>query len=206
MAMDTDRPAAPPPRDDAPAGSEQRRTASQAAPRDRRHAGRAILRPEAGTGSRHPQTPRWPAAGTATPLRTTAKQRGGVTGKGFLPGRSGNAGDRPGGDGLMRKRLLASFHQNEAAAMAAMARVGQSALRAGHVETAGQARGRAHQGRGQGRSPSDPVYPGDDRRGPPPGSRRLPRRGGETDYRAGCERPWRVGGGATMNGRSRGPD
>ena len=50
----TDRPA-PPPRDDAPAGSEQRRTASQAAPRDRRHAGRAILRPEAGTGSRHPR-------------------------------------------------------------------------------------------------------------------------------------------------------
>ena len=122
MAMDTDRPAAPPPRDDAPAGSEQRRTASQAAPRDRRHAGRAIIRPEAGTGSRHPQTPRWPAAGTATPLRTTAKQRGGVTGKGFLPGRSGNAGGRPGGDGLMRKRLLESFQQNEAAAMAAMAR------------------------------------------------------------------------------------
>jgi hypothetical protein len=28
-------------------------------------------------------------------LRTTPKQRGGVTGKGFLPGRSGNAGGRP---------------------------------------------------------------------------------------------------------------
>src|SRR2546426_12678444 len=28
-------------------------------------------------------------------LRTTPKQRGGVTGKGFLPGHSGNAGGRP---------------------------------------------------------------------------------------------------------------
>ena len=28
-------------------------------------------------------------------MRTTPKQRGGVTGKGFLPGRSGNAGGRP---------------------------------------------------------------------------------------------------------------
>ncbi|MBE3073036.1 MAG: hypothetical protein IMZ67_08680 [Acidobacteria bacterium] len=32
---------------------------------------------------------------TATALRTTRKQRGGVTGKGFLPGRSGNPGGRP---------------------------------------------------------------------------------------------------------------
>ena len=74
MAMDTDRPAAPLPRDDAPAGSEQRRTASQAAPRDRRHAGRVIIRPEADTGSRQPQTPRWPATGTATPLRAATKE------------------------------------------------------------------------------------------------------------------------------------
>ena len=28
-------------------------------------------------------------------MRTTSKQRGGVTGKGFLPGRSGNPGGRP---------------------------------------------------------------------------------------------------------------
>lgn len=56
------------------------------------------------------------------PLRATPKQRGGVTGKGFLPGRSGNEGGRPAGDGLMRKRLLESFRQNEAQAMAAMAR------------------------------------------------------------------------------------
>jgi hypothetical protein len=55
-------------------------------------------------------------------LRTTAKQRGGVTGKGFLPGRSGNEGGRPAGGGLMRKRLLESFHQNEPQAMAALAR------------------------------------------------------------------------------------
>ena len=119
MAVDTDRPARA-----ASAGRPPRAQNSeeQLARPPRGTAGRAILRPEAGTGSRHPRTPRWPAAGTASPLRTTAKQRGGVTGKGFLPGRSGNAGGRPGGDGLMRKRLLESFQQNEAAAMAAMAR------------------------------------------------------------------------------------
>ena len=32
---------------------------------------------------------------TVTALRTTRYQRGGVTGKGFLPGRSGNPGGRP---------------------------------------------------------------------------------------------------------------
>jgi hypothetical protein len=31
-------------------------------------------------------------------LRTTLKQRGGVTGKGFVPGRSGNPGGRPRGE------------------------------------------------------------------------------------------------------------
>jgi len=31
----------------------------------------------------------------ARPLKTTAKQPGGVTGKGFLPGQSGNPGGRP---------------------------------------------------------------------------------------------------------------
>jgi len=35
------------------------------------------------------------ALGERGALRTTPKQRGGVTGKGFLPGRSGNAGGRP---------------------------------------------------------------------------------------------------------------
>jgi hypothetical protein len=30
-----------------------------------------------------------------SPLKTTSKQRGGVTGRGFLPGRSGNPGGRP---------------------------------------------------------------------------------------------------------------
>src|SRR5258706_4603943 len=34
-------------------------------------------------------------APTAPPLKTTRKQRGGVTGKGFLPGQSGNPGGRP---------------------------------------------------------------------------------------------------------------
>lgn len=29
------------------------------------------------------------------PLKTTKKQRGGVTGKGFMPGKSGNPGGRP---------------------------------------------------------------------------------------------------------------
>jgi hypothetical protein len=32
---------------------------------------------------------------TAAPLTTTTKQRGGVTGRGFLPGQSGNPGGRP---------------------------------------------------------------------------------------------------------------
>jgi len=32
---------------------------------------------------------------TVTALRTTHKQRGGVTGKGFVPGQSGNPGGRP---------------------------------------------------------------------------------------------------------------
>jgi hypothetical protein len=59
---------------------------------------------------------------TSPPLRTTGKQRGGITGKGFLPGRSGNAGGRPGGEALMRRCLRKSFEENEAQAMAALAR------------------------------------------------------------------------------------
>jgi hypothetical protein len=61
-------------------------------------------------------------ARASTPLRTTGKQRGGITGKGFLPGRSGNAGGRPGGEALMRRCLRKSFEENEAQAMAALAR------------------------------------------------------------------------------------
>ena len=61
-----------------------------------------------------------PAVGP--PLVSTPKQRGGVTGKGFMPGRSGNPNGRARGDGLMRKLLLESFQQNEAQAMAALAR------------------------------------------------------------------------------------
>jgi hypothetical protein len=61
-------------------------------------------------------------ARASPPLRTTRKQRGGITGKGFLPGRSGNAGGRPGGEALMRRSLRKSFEENEAQAMAALAR------------------------------------------------------------------------------------
>ena len=61
-------------------------------------------------------------ARASTRLRTTGKQRGGITGKGFLPGRSGNAGGRPGGEALMRRCLRKSFEENEAQAMAALAR------------------------------------------------------------------------------------
>lgn len=56
------------------------------------------------------------------PLRTTGKQRGGITGKGVRPGRSGNAGGRPGGEALMRKHLRKSFEENDVQAMAALAR------------------------------------------------------------------------------------
>jgi hypothetical protein len=40
----------------------------------------------------------------------------------YKPGQSGNLAGRPQGDGLMRKRLMKSFLDNEKAAMAAMAR------------------------------------------------------------------------------------
>jgi hypothetical protein len=62
-----------------------------------------------------------PQASASPPLRTTGKQRGGITGKGFLPGHSGNPGGRP-GEAVMRRRLRQSFEENEAQAMAAMAR------------------------------------------------------------------------------------
>ena len=39
------------------------------------------------------------------PLKTTAKQRGGVTGRGFLPGQSGNPGGRPRSERALLTRL-----------------------------------------------------------------------------------------------------
>jgi hypothetical protein len=39
------------------------------------------------------------------PLRTTEKQRGGVTGKGFLPGQSGNPGGRPRSERKLLERM-----------------------------------------------------------------------------------------------------
>jgi len=55
-------------------------------------------------------------------LRTTGKQRGGVTGKGFLPGQSGNLAGRPQGDALMRKLLDESFTLSRTEAIAALCR------------------------------------------------------------------------------------
>jgi hypothetical protein len=55
-------------------------------------------------------------------LVSTPKQRGGVTGKGFLPGASGNPNGRARGDALMRRKLMQSFKANQKEAMAAMAR------------------------------------------------------------------------------------
>jgi hypothetical protein len=42
---------------------------------------------------------------SARPLKTTKKQPGGVTGKGFLPGRSGNPGGRPRSERKLLERL-----------------------------------------------------------------------------------------------------
>ena len=55
-------------------------------------------------------------------VENNGEKRGGITGKGFIPGRSGNAGGRPGGEALMRKRLRKSLEENEAQATAALAR------------------------------------------------------------------------------------
>jgi hypothetical protein len=46
-------------------------------------------------------------------LRTTPKQRGGVTGKGFLPGHSGNAGGRPKGSKTYAIRQLVAEALND---------------------------------------------------------------------------------------------
>jgi len=46
-------------------------------------------------------------------LRTTPKQRGGVTGKGFLPGHSGNAGGRPKGSQTYAIRTLVAEALND---------------------------------------------------------------------------------------------
>ena len=46
-------------------------------------------------------------------MRTTPKQRGGVTGKGFLPGRSGNAGGRPKGSKTYAIRQLVAEALND---------------------------------------------------------------------------------------------
>jgi hypothetical protein len=43
---------------------------------------------------------------TSAPLKTTEKQRGGVTGRGFLPGQSGNPGGRP----RSEKKLLEAMY------------------------------------------------------------------------------------------------
>jgi len=56
------------------------------------------------------------------PLGSTPKQRGGVTGKGFVPGISGNPAGRARGDALMRRTLMQSFKANQKEALAAMAR------------------------------------------------------------------------------------
>jgi hypothetical protein len=56
------------------------------------------------------------------PLGSTPKQRGGVTGKGFVPGVSGNPAGRARGDGLMRRKLMQSFKANQKEALAALAR------------------------------------------------------------------------------------
>jgi len=45
--------------------------------------------------SRTAKTRRPAKPSRVTSLRTTRKQRGGVTGKGFMPGQSGNPGGRP---------------------------------------------------------------------------------------------------------------
>jgi hypothetical protein len=42
-------------------------------------------------------------------LKTTRKQRGGITGKGFLPGQSGNPGGRP----KSEKKLLQSLYGDD---------------------------------------------------------------------------------------------
>ena len=42
---------------------------------------------------------------TADTLRTTSKQRGGITGKGFMPGVSGNPGGRPPGERALLQKM-----------------------------------------------------------------------------------------------------
>jgi hypothetical protein len=54
------------------------------------------------------------------PLVSTGKQHGGITGKGFLPGRSGNAKGRPVGDARMRGLMAESFRLSRKEAVRAL--------------------------------------------------------------------------------------
>lgn len=63
----------------------------------------------------HPGTPEGP-------LVTTGKQPGGITGKGFLPGRSGNAAGRPAGDARMRGLMNETLRLSRKDAVAALRR------------------------------------------------------------------------------------
>jgi hypothetical protein len=48
----------------------------------------------------------------STVVKTTKKQRGGVTGKGFMPGKSGNPKGRPLGSFSIMSRIKQHFEEN----------------------------------------------------------------------------------------------
>jgi hypothetical protein len=54
---------------------------------------------------RRERRPRSASTAPASPLKTTEKQRGGVTGRGFLPGQSGNPGGRPRSEKKLLERM-----------------------------------------------------------------------------------------------------